>query len=56
MKNIELKMEATANFENLKLFMADLFSQRRLKLIDNIEINRDKESTNSGNLKILLRK
>jgi len=53
-QNIELKMEATANFENLKLFMADLFSQRRLKLIDNIEINRDKESTNSGNLKILL--
>jgi hypothetical protein len=47
-------MEATSNFENLKLFVTDLFSQRRLKLIDNIEISRDKESTNSGNLKIVL--
>jgi len=53
-QDIELKMEATSNFENLKLFVTDLFSQRRLKLIDNIEISRDKESTNSGNLKIVL--
>lgn len=53
-QDIELKMEATSNFENLKLFVTDLFSQRRLKLIDNIEISRDKESTNSSNLKISL--
>ncbi|MFA6080896.1 MAG: type 4a pilus biogenesis protein PilO [Patescibacteria group bacterium] len=53
-QDIALKLEATASFENLRLFMADIFAQRRLKLIDNLEINRDKESSGSGNLKISL--
>lgn len=53
-QNVELKMEATVSFENLREFIADTFSQRRLKLIDNLIINRDKESSDSGNLKVIL--
>lgn len=53
-QNVELKMEATASFENLRKFMTDIFSQRRLKLIDNLVINQDKESSDSGGLKIIL--
>ena len=45
-------MEATTSFDNLRQFIRDIFDQRRLKLIDNLVINRDKESTNSGNLKV----
>lgn len=53
-QSVELKMEATATFENLKQFMTDISSQRRLKLIDSLEISRDTESSNSGNLNINL--
>jgi Tfp pilus assembly protein PilO len=53
-QNVELKMEATGNFENFRSFIMDIFSQRRLKLIDGVVINRDKESSDSGSLKINL--
>lgn len=53
-QNVKLKMETTANFENLRQFIADIFSQRRLKLINDLSINRDKESSGSGNLKVNL--
>lgn len=53
-QNVKLKIEATANFENLRLFMTDLYSQRRLKLIDSLLISRDKEASNSGDLNISL--
>jgi len=53
-QGVELKMEATASFENLRKFMTDIFSQRRLKLIDNLIINQDRESSDSGNLKVVL--
>jgi len=47
-------MEVTANFDNLRQFMTDLFLQRRLKVINNLVINRDRESTSSADLKIAL--
>ena len=53
-QNVELKMEVTSSFQNLKLFVVDMFLQRRLKLIDNLVINQDKESSDSGNLKVVL--
>jgi len=53
-QNVELKIEATTGFENLRKFMTDIFSQRRLKLVDNLVINRDRESSDSGNLKVVL--
>ena len=51
-QNVKLQVEATTSFDNLGQFMRDIFDQRRLKLIDNVVINRDKESTSSGNLKV----
>jgi Tfp pilus assembly protein PilO len=54
LQDIKLMMEVTTNFDNLRKFMTDLFSQRRLKLIDNLVISRDKESSGSGNLKVIL--
>jgi len=53
-QNVKLQMEATASFENLKLFIADVFAQRRLKIINELLISREKESTDSGNLKVNL--
>lgn len=53
-QNVQLKLEAIATFENLKLFMADILAQRRLKLINSLEISQDTESSNSGNLDINL--
>jgi len=51
-QNVKLQIEVTTSFNNLRQFMRDMLDQRRLKLIDNLVINRDKESTNSGNLKV----
>ena len=34
--------------------MADIFDQRRLKLIDELIISRDKDSSDSGGLKVNL--
>ena len=53
-QNVKLKMEVTTSFENLKLFMADIFAQRRLKLINELTVSRDDESTSSGDLKVNL--
>lgn len=53
-QDVELKMEATASFDNIRDFITDIFSQRRLKMINNLVINQDKESTDSGNLKMIL--
>jgi Tfp pilus assembly protein PilO len=54
LQDVKLIMEASVSFDNLKLFMDDLFSQRRLKIIDNLIVNRDKESSSSGDLKVVL--
>lgn len=54
LQDVRLMMEVTTNFDNLRQFMTDLFSQRRLKLIDNLVINRDKESSSSSDLKVAL--
>ncbi|MDO8741544.1 MAG: type 4a pilus biogenesis protein PilO [Candidatus Roizmanbacteria bacterium] len=53
-QDVELKMEGSASFENVKNFITDIYAQRRLKLIKKLVINRDKESTDSGNLKVIL--
>lgn len=54
LQNVKLIMEVGVSFDNLKQFMTDLFSQRRLKVINNVVINRDKESSSSGDLKVVL--
>jgi len=51
---VKLKIEVTTSFENLRQFTTDLFAQRRLKLIDNLTISRDKESSDSGELNVNL--
>ena len=53
-QNVKLKMEVTASFENLRKFITDLLAQRRLKLIDELLISRDKDSSDSGDLKVNL--
>jgi Tfp pilus assembly protein PilO len=53
-QNVKLKMEVTTSFENLRQFMTEILSQRRLKLIDELIVSLDTESTNSGNLKVNL--
>ena len=47
-------MEVTTSFKDLRSFMTEILDQRRLKLIDEISISRDKEATDSGNLKVNL--
>lgn len=54
LQNVKLIMEVGVSFENLKQFMIDLSSQRRLKIIDDLVINRDKESSSSSDLKVVL--
>ena len=54
LQNIKLKMEVGVSFDNLKLFLTDLFTQRRLKIVDDVVINRDTESSGSGDLKVVL--
>ena len=53
-QDVKLKMEVTASFKDLRLFMTEILDQRRLKLIDEISISKDKETTDSGNLKVNL--
>jgi len=54
LQDVRLIMEVDVGFDNLRQFITDLFSQRRLKTIDNVVINRDKESSSSGDLKVVL--
>lgn len=54
LQDVKLIMEVGVSFDNLKQFVTDLFSQRRLKIVDNIVINRDKEASSSGDLKVVL--
>lgn len=54
LQDVRLMMEVTTNFDNLKQFMTDLLFQRRLKVIESLVINRDRESSASGDLKVVL--
>lgn len=54
LQDVKLIMEVGVSFDNLKQFMTDLFAQRRLKIINNVVINRDKESSSSSDLKVVL--
>jgi len=53
-QDVKLKMEVTTSFGNLRQFMTEILAQRRLKLINELIMSRDKESTGSGNLKVSL--
>jgi Tfp pilus assembly protein PilO len=52
LQDIKYVVEATSNFDNIKLFIKDLLSQRRLKTISNMEISRDNDASYSGELKV----
>ncbi len=54
LQDVKLIMEVGVSFDNFKKFITDIFSQRRLKIVDNVIINRDKESSSSSDLKIIL--
>lgn len=51
-QNVKLKMEVTTSFDNLKQFITEILAQRRLKLIDELIVSKDKDSSGSGNLKV----
>jgi len=51
-RDVKMKMEVTTSFENLKQFITDILGQRRLKLIDELIVSKDKDSSGSGNLKV----
>ena len=51
---VRLIIEGKANFDNLLGFIKDLFEQRRLKTINNLVVNQDRESTSSGQLDVIL--
>ncbi len=53
-QDVQLKMEVTSSFENLKKFIDDMFLQRRLKLVNDLIIDKDVVSSQSGILKIVL--
>ncbi len=54
LQDVRLIMEVTTNFDNLRQFITDLLFQRRLKVIESLVINRDRESSGSGDLKVAL--
>jgi len=47
-------VEGSINFDNLVKFTDALKSQRRLKTVDKMIINRDIESTESSQLKVVM--
>lgn len=51
---ITLIIEGKTSFDNLNNLITDVFNQRRLKTIENLVINQDKESTQSNLLKVTL--
>lgn len=51
---VRLNIEGKTTFNNLISFIDDLFDQRRLKIISNLKISKDKDSTDSGQLKVFL--
>lgn len=51
-QNVKLKMEVTTTFTDLRSFMKEIITQRRLKLIEEVSVSRDIETTDSGNLKV----
>lgn len=51
---VVLNIEGKTDFVNLLNFTKEIFNQRRLKTIDKIIINQDKESTEAGRLQVNL--
>jgi ABC-type multidrug transport system fused ATPase/permease subunit len=54
LENVRFIIEGKTTFDNLLLFTQDLFSQRRLKMVNNIVLSVDPISTESGQLKLIL--
>lgn len=54
LERIQMIIEGKSNFENLYSFIQDLFKQRRLKSINNLSVKQEKESSDSGQLTVIL--
>lgn len=52
--NVRLTIEGKTTFGDLTNFFNDLMSQRRLKLVNHVLINRDLESTGAGQLNVVM--
>ncbi len=53
-KSLNMAVDVTGSFDKVYAFMKNLYSQRRLKSIESVEITRGKEATDSAHLKIKL--
>lgn len=51
---IKLIIEGKTDFDDLNQFIDDILKQKRLKTIESLIINKDKETTESGQLQITL--
>lgn len=51
---LSLNIEGKTSFDNFLGFMSDLFIQRRLKMVNNLSISQDKDSTSSSQLNVVL--
>lgn len=51
---VSLIIEGRTNFDNLTLFINDLFLQRRLKIIPKMVITKDIEATGEAELRVIL--
>lgn len=50
--NVRLMVEGTTNFPDLMSFFGELSSQRRLKIVDQLVVNRDPESSGEAQLQV----
>ncbi|MGB9882936.1 MAG: type 4a pilus biogenesis protein PilO [Microgenomates group bacterium] len=51
-EKVSLNIEGKTKYENLLLFINDLFEQRRIKTIEKLIISKDNESSDSGQLNV----
>lgn len=54
LQRLQINVEGTSTFDNFLKFTQDLFNQRRLKTIQKMSISRDKDSSASGQLRIIM--
>lgn len=54
LERIQMNIEGRASFDDLHTFIQDLFKQRRLKTINNMSVKKDKDSTGSAQLEVVL--
>ncbi len=51
-EKVSISLEGRTNYENLLTFINDLLEQRRIKTIEKLIINKDNESSDSGQLNV----